>query len=232
MSNAPTRLAYAVLALAVIWVFVYWRTDGPAPRGTVEFGEPPSVEEASPQDHGQAESVEVATLPEPVVEPAPAPIEPERAAPEGPPIASGVILPQFREHTVKRGETAETISQRYYGTPTRWDAVMRANPRVDFQRLRVGTVIRVAVDPGNIQGLPAPEPERPPAPSTPPPRAMEYRVKPGDTLSEIAKAVYGRSSLWTLIRDANIDEVGSDGSRLRAGTTIVIPPAPADSPVR
>lgn len=220
MANASTRLALAVLALAVIWIVAYWRTEAPAPKPSVAFGEPP-VDVAEPPPTDELELVELPPPQAARVEEIPAPAPP-RVDPS--PAPGGTIPPQFREHVVAKGDTAETISRRYYGTPTRWDAVMRANPRIDFERLRAGTVIKVAVDPDNIQGVPAPTAgaEKPEEAAHPQP--IEYLVKPGDTLSEIAKAVYGRSSLWTVIRDANIDKVGRDGSRLRAGTTIVIPP--------
>jgi nucleoid-associated protein YgaU len=51
-------------------------------------------------------------------------------------------------------------------------------------------------------------------------------VKTGDTLSDIANEIYGRAGLWTVIRDANRDAVGDDGSRLRPGMVLKIPPAP------
>lgn len=221
MANASTRLALAVLALAVIWVVAYWRTEAPAPRPSVAFGEPP-VERAS-QEQPDNEPVAAAPVNDPnLVETV---LPPPKPAPqETPSIPGGTIPPRFRDHTVARGDTAESLSQRYYGTPARWDAVMRANPRIDFHRLRAGTIIKIALDPDNIQGVPAPvTAETPAVPSEPPP-PIEYRVKPGDTLSDIARAVYGQSSLWTIIRDANIDKVGRDGTRLRAGTTIIIPP--------
>jgi len=222
MANASTRLALAVLALAVIWVVAYWRTEAPSARPSVAFGEPPPTSVGEGPDLDQEPEAPSLVLPEAVL---PAPVFTPAAPAEPEPDTTGpTIPPRFREHTVARGDTAESISRRYYGTPTRWDAVMRANPRIDFQRLRAGMVIKVAVDPDNIQGLPAPAVANEARPAPQPAQPIEYHVKPGDTLSEIAKAVYGRSSLWTVIRDANVDKVGRDGSRLRAGTTIVIPP--------
>lgn len=222
MANASTRLALAVLALAVIWVIAYWRTEAPAPKPSVAFGEPP-VAAVEPVTEAPPAFEE---LPLPLPTPA-APVEspPAQETPPADPAPAGpTVPPRFREHTVQRGDTAESLSRQYYGTPSRWDAVMRANPRIDFHRLRAGTVIKIAVDPDNIQGVPAPTTAESPATPTEPPPPIEYRVRSGDTLSGIAKAVYGDSSLWTIIRDANLEKVGRDGTRLRAGTTIIIPP--------
>ena len=52
----------------------------------------------------------------------------------------------------------------------------------------------------------------------------EYVVQRGDTLSDIARALYGRASLWPRIRDAN---PGVDPERLRPGAVLRIPPPPA-----
>lgn len=66
--------------------------------------------------------------------------------------------------------------------------------------------------------------EEEPPPSEP--ESKTYVVQPGDTLSGIARQFYGRSSLWTLIFEANRD-ILSDPGRLRPGQALTIPPAPA-----
>jgi nucleoid-associated protein YgaU len=55
-----------------------------------------------------------------------------------------------------------------------------------------------------------------------------YTVQAGDTLSSIAKLVYGRSGLWTLIFEANRDLL-SDPAKIRPGQVLRIPPQPASS---
>lgn len=63
-------------------------------------------------------------------------------------------------------------------------------------------------------------------PTTPPPAAWRtYTVQPGDTLSVIARQVYGQSQLWRIIFDANQD-ILTDPSRLRPGQVLKIPPKP------
>jgi len=57
---------------------------------------------------------------------------------------------------------------------------------------------------------------------TPAPTPGTYKVLPGDTLSRIAKAVYGDSSKWKEIYGANLDKMSSEND-LKAGQTITIP---------
>lgn len=68
-----------------------------------------------------------------------------------------------------------------------------------------------------------PAPPQAPATTAPivaPPRAT-YTVVAGDTLQKIAKQHYGSVNKWHRIADAN---PGVDPSRLRPGTTLVVPP--------
>ncbi len=228
MGAGSARYGVAVLILVILWIAVYWWTPAPAPDPVISFGELPQTPRLA---SGQSPVGQPAIrFDEPVAPPisgpatseAPKPIDTPPAAsaqPKAPSSSSGVIPPAFRDYTVRAGDTAESISRRFYGTGDYWQQVMKANPRVDFTRLRAGKVVRVPVDPGNIQGVPDKN-------SPPPAPAIEYRVKSGDTLSDIASEIYGRASLWTVIRDANRDAVGDDGSRLRPGMVLKIPPAP------
>lgn len=56
--------------------------------------------------------------------------------------------------------------------------------------------------------------------------STSYTVQPGDTLSGIAKRLYGRSALWRVIRDANSDLTGVDGRAIRPGMVLTIPQLP------
>lgn len=100
-------------------------------------------------------------------------------------------------------------------------------------RLRLGgakVVQRIAGDPATVQttldklaqtGL-----RFVTTPTTTPPAAWRtYTVQPGDTLSVIARQVYGQSQLWRIIFDANQD-ILTDPSRLRPGQVLKIPPKP------
>jgi hypothetical protein len=52
-----------------------------------------------------------------------------------------------------------------------------------------------------------------------------YTVQPGDTLSVIARQVYGQSTLWRLIFEANRDTLSEPG-RIYPGQVLKIPPQP------
>jgi nucleoid-associated protein YgaU len=53
-------------------------------------------------------------------------------------------------------------------------------------------------------------------------KARTYVVKPGDSLSKIAKAVYGDADRWTEILDANKDKV-KDPNKIEVGQELRIP---------
>lgn len=63
--------------------------------------------------------------------------------------------------------------------------------------------------------------DEPPLAATPT-SGRRYTVRPGDTLSRLAREAYGNAAGWTRIRDANRSTTNPDG-RLRAGETILIP---------
>jgi nucleoid-associated protein YgaU len=215
LTHGSLRLAAGVAALAALWVAVYWWAPG-GPERTIAFQPPP--EDPSPAPITFA-PVEPAARPNPVEAP-----EPTRPS-------SGVEPPSFFQHTVARGDSAQSISKKYYGTEAHWRAVMHANPKTDFQHLRKGLVVRVPVDPKNVQGKPATAAETPKASSPTDAevaRGFEYVVEKGDTLSGLAFRFYGKASRWPAIAEANRELMGEDGSKFRAGMTIIIPPSPDD----
>lgn len=207
MGQGSFRLVIAVAALAVLWVVVYWWTPPPRPASValdLPTGPHLPPTDAAPTDEPAARSPALAVdadLP--------------------------VIPPSFYEYHIQRGDTAQSISRRIYGTTRHWQAVMKANPKTDFQHLRVGMTVRVPVDPANVQGTPAPTPDNRPDIVPSPPAGAEYVVARGDTLTGLAQRFYGRASLWRRILDANRAALGDDASRLRAGMRLIIPPAPS-----
>jgi hypothetical protein len=52
-----------------------------------------------------------------------------------------------------------------------------------------------------------------------------YTIQPGDTLSFVAKQMYGKSHLWRIIFEANRD-ILSDPGRVQPGQVLKIPPQP------
>jgi len=98
------------------------------------------------------------------------------------------------KYTVKVGDTLSAIARRYN---TSAKALMAANGIKDPTRLGIGQVLSipgkkpaVASTPEKRPAAPAPKPESKPAPApTPGPSSMvdSYNVKPGDTLSKVAR---------------------------------------------
>jgi len=68
---------------------------------------------------------------------------------------------------------------------------------------------------------------------TPPPATRTYTVLPKESLSRIARKVYGSShpKYYKLIYEANKDKM-PDIATVRAGQKLVIPAPPADAPIR
>jgi nucleoid-associated protein YgaU len=62
----------------------------------------------------------------------------------------------------------------------------------------------------------------PPSPERPP-EARQHTVVRGDSLSRIAKAVYGNASKWRVIYEANRDTIGSNPDLIQPGQVLVIP---------
>ncbi len=55
------------------------------------------------------------------------------------------VLPERSVHIIKKGDTLSGIARRFYGSTEAWDAIARANPGVDPDRLLVG--MRLALPP-------------------------------------------------------------------------------------
>lgn len=230
MSQGSWRVACGLGALVLLWVIVYWWT--PAPSRSIAFEAPREFEEAAAREATAREpqpplEVEVAT----------SSTRSSSSVPTDTPTRSGVEPPSFYMHTVVKGDSALSIAKKYYGSGDQWQAVMHANPKTDFQHLRAGMRVRVPVDPRNVQGRARPGQSEAKESTERAPRGpadgktasgVTYQVVSGDTLTGLAHRFYGRAALWRIIVDANREALGEDGSRLRAGMTIVIPPTPAE----
>lgn len=226
MTRSPHRIVGIFGVLLAAWVLTYWLyqpaeppiTYGSAPAG-LSAAAPLAAVERVPMFAPESQA------------PATQPLIPHTKPPAQP--IQAVEAPRFREYTVQRGDVSfQAISQRVYGTTAHADAISRANPLVTPDRLRIGrTVLNIPLDPANIQGRVVtinPADQRPTAspaqsPAALAPTTATYVVQPGDTLSDIAKKIYGKSALWQKIADANKDRV-PDPARLRAGVTLRIPP--------
>jgi nucleoid-associated protein YgaU len=62
-----------------------------------------------------------------------------------------------------------------------------------------------------------------PAPDAAPPKIETYTVQKGDSLSKIAKRIYGDANQWRKIFEANTDII-KDPDLIHPGQTLKIPP--------
>ncbi|HYE01894.1 MAG TPA: LysM peptidoglycan-binding domain-containing protein [Phycisphaerales bacterium] len=237
MNDTTRRMFGLIGVLAVVWIVTYWLYDPPASEPAITFGAAPGplaeITPSPPTPHSPAPSP-------PASPPAglPGPVRQLAATAEAsalPPAADDLVRitrvepPRLRRYTVRAGDTSfEHIAARQLGDRARAADIAQANPFVDPTRLVPGrTVLNLPQD-GNVQGrlvtelVPASEAE-------PPPKHQTYTIASGDTLSGISAKVYGDSSRWRDLFEANRD-VLADPDRLTAGVTIRIPVAGKDRP--
>ncbi|MGE3107422.1 MAG: LysM peptidoglycan-binding domain-containing protein [Phycisphaerales bacterium] len=248
MKDAPTRVFSLMCALVGVWVFVYWFYEPPKPPVTFDSNatqggpdlpvRPDPLAQLDQRPPPGAPDGAARTNPTPGAEP-----KPVRWAdpPSGPGAGESrgtrarAVPPKFTEYVVQRGDTFELIAQKLLGDPRLSRAIASANPYANPTRLIPGrTVLRIPVDPDNIEGRVVVEtvPDRPKdAPddrAADAPKPVEsagfttYVIKDSDTLSGISKALLGKSSRWREIFEANTDVI-ADPDHLKPGVTIRIP---------
>jgi nucleoid-associated protein YgaU len=224
-ADRPPRFIGFVALLIVLWIVAYWATPAPRRDGPeIDFQAPPGVQ-AGATDDDPIESSPGAVVADDPVEIEADPLDAGGAPPPTSP-AGAVVPPSFQIYYSLDGDTFQSIAREFYGTTARWRVISNANPLADPNRLGPGTRLLIPLDPENVQGRPAGDlAEDAAAPDIPPDTEFtEYIISRGDTLSGIAKALYGRASLWPRIAQAN---PGVNPDRLRPGTTLRIPPPPA-----
>jgi nucleoid-associated protein YgaU len=219
MATNSGKLAVGLLLLISVWVGVYWMYEPSKPpitmdRATTGVNGPiaPPLMQVEPQTPIPPEAQRV-----------------QRA--EAPAPTPAVQPPEFIDYIVQTGDTFDSISIRFYGSPHHTDAITRANGLGDAARLLTpGRTIRIAKDPTNLQGKPfpsadpfaqtAPSPHTDPPPNVKAPRT--YAVQSGDSLSKIAKRFYDDASQWEKIYEANKAKMKGPHD-LKVGAVLVIP---------
>lgn len=227
------RLVVAFAALVVLWIVVYWVWE---PRSAgVSFARDPGPAAQEPELPFAGEGIQTSGAPRAAAparpssdvgtdagsesKPDPTGTGETRASQEPQRVPAGVIAPEFRDYVVREKDTFAVIARRIYGDASRAGAIARANPFKDPTRLRPGQIIRVPVDPENVQGIPLAEGVGAEA------DAREYVVQKGDTLGSIARAHYGSIRYADSIFEANRDVLKSRNS-IRVGQKLVLPPHP------
>jgi LysM repeat protein len=143
-------------------------------------------------------------------------VDPIGPAPEAPSAGDANV------HVVAAGETLSDISKKHYGTTTKWKEIVKANPGLDPEGLKVGQKIKLP----EIAGTTPTPSTGGSAPADNP--AATYTVKAGEYLEDIAQSQLGSRGAWKKIVDAN---PGLDPKKLRIGQKLVIPgkSAPAET---
>ena len=154
----------------------------------------------------------------PVSSPAPPVTRPAPAA--GKPVGT--------DYRVASGDTLSSIAQAWFGREQDWPLILKANPDLDPNRLRIGQSI--VLPPKTRASTAAPAPPRPDAGSAssarPTPGAT-YRIRPGDSLSRISQEAFGAAKYWDRIYEANRSAIGDDPADLTVGMPLRIPRSPS-----
>lgn len=128
----------------------------------------------------------------------------------------------MRTHTVQPGENFSRIAENVYGSQVYYKQIVAANPNVNPDKLRPGTVINLpdVKEVKSAGGADDPSPQ----PSIDP--RVEYRVQAGDSLHKIAVKLYGKDELWERLYDLNKARIGDNPAKLKLGMILQLPQPP------
>ncbi|HEX8325305.1 MAG TPA: LysM peptidoglycan-binding domain-containing protein [Tepidisphaeraceae bacterium] len=157
--------------------------------------------------------------------PVEAPALTERTAAPAKTVSASTPAGSGTKYTIKPGDTFSTIAAKMYGNKKFSSVLVKANPEINPSRMKIGQEITVppkdsvasiggAID-TDSQNL-----------SAPIDASRQYRVANGDTLSGIAQKLYGRSTQWQALYEANRTTIGPDEAKLKVGTLLELPQRP------
>lgn len=128
-----------------------------------------------------------------------------------------------KTHKVAYGETLSSIATDYYGNKATYAKIMAANPTVNPNKLKVGTVLVIPALPSDSDATTASGTKSPAAGATGATSGNTYTVKSGDSLQKIAQSQFGSSDKWQKIYELNRSQIGGDPHRLKVGMTLKLP---------
>lgn len=238
MDERASRILLGLSVLVLLWIAVYWLWQPASAEPRITWDQPatPAVQTRTPGEptrsltEARPRPIDQQRVRAPESAPARPTPEPEPRVVQAPPEttpktdpAAAVIPPRFRDYTVRSGDTFERIAEREFGKKSLSSVIAEANPLRDPRRIKPGDVIRIPLDPGNVQGKPVAEADTPAKPAGP----VEYVVRPGDTLTGIARSYYGSQGFDEFIFFNNRDVLDSP-DELKVGMTLKLPPIPGE----
>ncbi len=188
---------------------------------------------ATPSDHNSVPAIAGGNTTTPPISSTPSVTPPVSPAVEPTPPstqpASGA-----RTHTIQKGETFSSISKAVYGNARYYAKIAAANPTVNANRLRPGTVINLpdiasakSSEPSSsAQDTPKPASNDAATPANGTVDSMHYRIARGDSLYKISVHLYGSAEEVDHLYDLNKTEIGADRAKLKLGMILKLPAPP------
>lgn len=145
----------------------------------------------------------------------------------GPKVAASPALPDAAAaatpralpgtHTIAKGETLETVADKYLGSKTRWRELLPLNPGLDPKKLQIGQVLRVSAGQPSAPLAAAPAPN-PPAPVPAPPSTSSPLAKPAPAASTAAATSTSKGRTHTVVKGDTLGAIAKKylGSSARA----------------
>jgi nucleoid-associated protein YgaU len=135
-------------------------------------------------------------------------------------------------HIVRAGETLSSIALQAYGSSSLYHHILRANPGVNPNNLKLGTALKLpkledlktagspsaAGGPGELSDGGRPIKEEPKIDPS-----RQYRVTSGDSLYKIAMRLYGKSAYVDKLYERNKATIGPNPTRLKLGMILDLP---------
>jgi LysM repeat protein len=140
-----------------------------------------------------------------------------------------------RTHTVQAGETLASIAKSIYGKSGMYLAIEKANPNVNANRLKIGTVLTLPSASAASSSSDSSSEVTTPTRHT---RALagstvdstkQYEVQPGDSLHKIAVKLYGNAARADELYTSNKEVIGDDPAKLKVGEILTLPEPPTAS---
>ena len=134
-----------------------------------------------------------------------------------------------KSHTIEPGETFSSISSEYYGDANYFSAIIAANPQVNPNKLKPGTVIKIpALAKKQAKSDTAEAPTLGTATTVAFDPTKQYVVKSGDSLHKIASTLWNDSTMSVKLYDANKSLIGGDATKIKIGMVLTLPTPPTE----